>query len=679
MNKTILKLILLVVLVLWSRGTLGLSASTLGAGWPYHRMLTVDIPDNSAPGMNIAWAEFYTNESRLPDGSDLRVTTPEGVVLPSYIMRISPNDDLVRLAFQAAASGEYEVSWGNPHPGEASPALHIDHGVLMEVFPFDNDAVGGGWNQMQAILYQDEPDESFFVPNIFNQFDPTGDYSRRMFLYQGQIYIAVSGTYTFAFDVSTMGYLNIDGQNLLVKNRSSGMAGRARFSKQVNLTPGWHQVEVGTVQLWGRPGAALDWRTPAEEQYSPVPPSAFAPIARAQVGALVKTGGDYAADFDISPEAQIFVPPQNYFQRYSFQINIPSSFAPEVTWNFSDGQQTMGLNVNHEFLTPGIYKVQVLVNEAGNTFTTERRISIQDQMYSRGEFPPDDPARVVAYIINSYRLDQLDAEQLYSGIQFFEKYQGQNGLDDWGEAWANSKQTQPADQVLETADDIAQRFTMEGQYDKAAAIYLTAADKQLDMGSRTQLLWRYAATACDYTQQGADVLATLQQWSQDHQDLPADAQHALQTALGYAAIATGNGKLAQQYVDAAGNASNISYGSEQIREGVLAHNAESYIQTRDFQMARKLLNEWDYEFPSAMLEGYTRLLRFELLSAQGLQIAAANSAVVFVNAEPDSFYSAELLYRAALAYAQGGEMDRAQTTKDRLKKDYPESPYAYKP
>ena len=281
-----------------------LSAATLGQGWPYHRMLTVEIPDNDAPGQNIAWAEFYTNQSRLPDGSDLRATTPEGVILPIYIMRISPDDDLVRLAFQALASGEYEVWWGNPNPGEAPPALHMDRGVFMQVFQFDRNAVGGGWQQAQNVLLQDQSDESFFVPNIFNQFDPTGDYNRRMFLYQGQMHIAEEGTYTFAFEVSTMGYCNIDGQNILAKNRAGGMAGRARFSRQVELTPGWHQVEIGAIQTGGRPGAALDWIPPNEYRYSPVPPSAFAPVGHASVGVLMKTGADYTADFSITPQAQ---------------------------------------------------------------------------------------------------------------------------------------------------------------------------------------------------------------------------------------------------------------------------------------------------------------------------------------------------------------------------------------
>ncbi|HMD54655.1 MAG TPA: hypothetical protein VKJ65_08920, partial [Phycisphaerae bacterium] len=272
-------------------------------------MLTVEIPDNDAPGQNIAWAEFYTNQSRLPDGSDLRATTPEGVILPIYIMRISPDDDLVRLAFQALASGEYEVWWGNPNPGEAPPALHMDRGVFMQVFQFDRNAVGGGWQQAQNVLLQDQSDESFFVPNIFNQFDPTGDYNRRMFLYQGQMHIAEEGTYTFAFEVSTMGYCNIDGQNILAKNRAGGMAGRARFSRQVELTPGWHQVEIGAIQTGGRPGAALDWIPPNEYRYSPVPPSDFAPVGHASVGVLMKTGADYTADFSITPQAQIFVPP----------------------------------------------------------------------------------------------------------------------------------------------------------------------------------------------------------------------------------------------------------------------------------------------------------------------------------------------------------------------------------
>lgn len=655
-----------------------LRAATLGQGWTFHRPLTVLVPDTDAPGKNIAWAEFYTNQARLPDGSDLRVTTSDRVILPIYIMRISPDDDLVRLAFQAPADGDYQVWWGNPHPDNPPPALQIDRGVLMQIFQFDNDALGGGWQQTQNVLQQDQPDESFFVPNIFNQFDPTGDYNRRMFLYTGQLHIAEPGTYTFAFDVSTMGYLNIDGQNILAKNRATGMAGRARFSNRLELDPGWHQVQVGVVQTWGRSGAALDWITPNEYRYSPVPASAFAPVSHASAGVLMQVGAEYTVDFTVIPKAQIFVPPENYFQRYSFAINVPGSFAPDVTWTFSDGQQATGLNVDHVFLTPGVYQVQAQVKQGANSFTATRRIRIQDQIYSLGEFPPGDPSGTVGDLINNYSLDQLSAQQLYLGIQFFEKYGNFDSLSNWGQAWANCKQSEDTQEVFDTADDLVSRFIQHSQYSQAAAIYQAAANKQMDDESQAGMLFRYATTTCDYANDSEDVLGVLQQWQQNHSDLSAGAQHTLNTALAFAAIANGNGKLAQQYVDAAGDAANVSYGAAQIRQGVLAHNVESYIATRDFPTAQRLLNRWDYEFPIAMTQGYTRLLRFELLSAQNLPIAAAKGAVEFVNAEPDSFYAAELLYRAAQAYKQGGQSDNAQAVMDKLKQNYPESPYAYK-
>ncbi len=652
-------------------------AATLGAGWPFRRALSVNLLPTSAPGNNLAWAQFYTNSARLPDGADLRVTTTNGMILPMRLLRVSPEDDLVRLAFQEPASGTYYVWWGNLHPGKAPPVCKIDRGVFLRVYPL----IGGprnNWMQMQRLFDRTRPFASMFVPNMFMGYDPTGWDRSDMMLYTANLHITSAGSYTFAFDVADAGFLNLDGKNLLTKTRPSWVQGRVRYSRSIYLKPGWYPITVAELHFWWLAAITVDWKPPGAGQFTPIPPAAFAPANQAEVGRLEKIGAGYTADFSVRPRCELFVPPDNYLQRYTFTARVPSTFAPRVSWIFSDGQTAQGLRVDHEFLAPGVYTVQIHIHQAGNTFVGKRRIRIRTEMFSKFPYPPTDPAGRVADIIDTYNLKTLPGKQLQRGIMFFEHYKHLHGIKAWGLAWALSTDKQSTRTIMATAKLLVRRELAQADFQQAGNIFLMASGKHIDALTQTRLLAHYAFTACNYTGAAPEILQTLQHWKQYHSGLPPQASHNLNTALAYAAVADGNGALAAHYVKAAGDFPSMPYSAQELRQGVLARNVESYILSHHFRTAEDLLNGWDMQFPRAIIKGYTRLLRVKLMVAQRRFIYAAQIAVQFVNSEPKSFYAAKLLYRASAAYKLAGKATRAEFLLARLKKDYPESPYAYK-
>jgi hypothetical protein len=166
------------------------------------------------------------------------------------------------------------------------------------------------------------------------------------------------------------------------------------------------------------------------------------------------------------------------------------------------------------------------------------------------------------------------------------------------------------------------------------------------------------------------------------------AVQAAQAALAYALIAKGDGKAAKAAVDAAvsnappppGRAGATSaadiFNQMEIRQGVLTRNVENYIRTKDLDTAWTLLNQWELEFPQALWEGFSRTLRVKLAAAEGRNLVAARMALAQARANPDGFYAAELLYRAAEQFKLGGEQQQARTVMDLLAGKYPESPFA---
>ncbi len=650
--------------------------ANIGPGWPYRRPLYVNLARSSAPGSAMAWATIYTNKARLPDGADLRVTTAGGRLEPMRILRISPKDSEVRIAFDAPVAGKYWVWWGNPSPGAKPPALKITRGVLMQIYQGRGPVI-----QTRRMLRQGFKNSpligSYFIPSIFQRYNPMGPVNNDLIRYRGMLHIVRPGRYVMAFDVDGAGYVDIDGRPVLQKRGLGWMQGNVRFKRAINLTRGWHRVEVGQYHRWGPSGVALDWRYPGERYYSPVPVTAFAPIAAARAGALRKTAGGYAADFSISPQAQIFVPASHYFQRYTFSALVPASFSPSVHWRFSDGQKADGLQVNHVFLTPGLYTISMRVHQAGQNFRTSMRIRVKSELYSLFPFPPADPAVLTANILNSYSLGGLSVEQLYRGVEFFHRYNTYHGLTRWAMAWAAAKDYQNSAQVAKGAGLIARGLMARNQFAQAAKVYYLVSQKKVSPQVQAMALQRYAVITCDHSNAAAAVLSKLQAWYQQHAGANPAVKRRICAALAYAAIGAGNGKLAKKFVQASGGP-GMAYSAAEIRQGVLARNVESYIESNHLRTARRLLNEWDTDFPQAVLKGYTRLLRMKLLRHSGHPMATVRMAIAYVNAEPKSFYAAQILYEAKQTADNAGHRNQGLLIFAKLKQNYPESPYAYK-
>jgi hypothetical protein len=151
----------------------------------------------------------------------------------------------------------------------------------------------------------------------------------------------------------------------------------------------------------------------------------------------------------------------------------------------------------------------------------------------------------------------------------------------------------------------------------------------------------------------------------------------VRAAILYAAIAKGDGKLAKSIADETASKDGAAdYRERQIRQGVLARNIENYIRTKETDTALKLIDDWESEFPDAIWEGFTRTLRVKLAVAEKRPTVAARIALQHARANPEGFYAAELLYRAAENFRAAKDDARASEAMELLRGKYPESPYA---
>ena len=214
-------------------------ADMLPEGFTFRRPLNFKQAVSDAPGPNAAVAEFYTNGQAKPDGSDIRVTTADRILVPQKILQISPKDDFVRIAFATLGDGPYDVWWGDAKAGGGggggaglAPAKELDikRGIFAEVFRTPAGAQREARNAqgLDKLFHQNKPMGAVFVPEIFLGYNPLGEEWDTMFHYQSQFKIDKAITADFAFTVANTGALTIDGKVIAEEIRSGHQGAGAR-------------------------------------------------------------------------------------------------------------------------------------------------------------------------------------------------------------------------------------------------------------------------------------------------------------------------------------------------------------------------------------------------------------------------------------------------------------------
>ena len=641
----------------------------------HRRALTFRIANSDAPGDNMAVADFYVDASHKPDGSDLRVLNAAGGLVPMQVLHVSALDDRVRIAFATKTDGPYSVTWGNK-PDKPSPPLIPKRGVFAEVYRLPAGAVVRTPEMIEQMFAKAGPRlTASFVNELSVGFIPAGPQDDAMVRYTSQFKVDKAGDYDIALAVGKAGYVGIDGTAVL-NDFGGRMIRDARNSKTITLTAGWHALVAAQInRATGETGIEVAWRKAGDttQKFATIPNSA--PAAKALDGPIEPLKPGPEADFTIEPQAEGFFTPDTYCPRYAFEARPAGVLASQkltFAWDFGDGQTSSVRRTNHYFLAPGVYPVTLTLQAGTTTYKATRRVQIGERLIDLFPTPPEDLPKVIDGVVDLYAPDKLNAASSLRGTMYYEKELREPQYLAWGKAWLQKKDAQDAQTVNDEAIALSHTWLEKGEADMAAQALELASQKDIGLDHQSRLMHRavvmYAGEAGE-----PDKTATLANSWTDR--VSTAAKPVILAAQAYAAIAKGDGKRAKDLCKL-GTSGNLPLNKQQINQGVMTRNVEAYIRTKEYEEAAKILDDWEIDYPDALTEGYSRLLRVKLLVAQGRPQTAFRIALDHARALPDSFYAAELLYRAAEASKAANRPADAKTAMDLLKSKYPESPYA---
>lgn len=623
--------------------------------WPYRRAVNVTWDAEHATGREVAQVTILTAGHHLRDGSDVRVLTYDGRPVAFEVMRVGPGDQ-VEVAFGLhRQSKDYYVYWGRSQPPPLpadQPKFAPTSGLLMEVRQWNTRRA----NNFQQIMQSFDASQSVLGKTMIDQpllsYNPVADQRQSISKITGTILAPIDGSYYFAINADDRAGLWIDGQPVAF---ASHIAGDARFNGTIDLTRGQHDFTVYLANFGGDCRLNVGWRTPGTAKMQTMERGAFGYIFGGVIGPMEQTGKRLVADFQPQYMGECF-----FSNEYAHRIRFTAAEVRggEYEWSFGDGQTARGQQVDHVYLTGGVFPVKITVKtkEAQDTQTTELQVQ---RDFSNLRRMKEDGVITIAPIVRGYDLSGAPPDQLIRMIELQQQ--------------AGDRQA-----MLAAAMPLA-RLVKQPTIAKALAALQLAVDDALSAGMTDQAiaLLEQVPENSNLQPRAAVILGeSLLWWGGDAQKAanvlqPYKKNAAVQRTLGQALILSGHKQEGLSLLQSL--PVTVEQAKQAAVSGALARTVEFYIDQKEVDAGETSWQQWMQQFPADFVEGYSLLLRVRLMELRGLLSQAATIAQSFATAVPDSPYAPRLLDTAS-RLLKSTDPDRSAALHQLLKQRYPEDP-----
>ena len=653
--------------------------------WHYRRSATVSEAKRSGlPGDDIAVLTMPSGGLIQPDGRDIRITTASGRIVKHRVLMVGPGD-VVRIAFALQPPvKKYFVYFGNAQADKPKQILKIQRGVLMETWAYP----GGGIANFRQVLGVFRRANVFlgrdFRRDIFIGHNPFGPQNRICSIFTGALLCPRDGDYLFSTTSRDASFLLVDGK-VVVRNGGHHRAWpRAVKIGRIHLKKGLHELKVYHVSTRGDPIIVAAWRPPGVRRIWKIPPAAFAPIIRATPGFIEQYGKALTADFIYHHAGETFLA-NRYLQRYEFVGALSGRFAGKCRyeWDFGDGQKlsittsaAKPVKCEHVYLSDGAKKVRLVVKVGAREFSRTNVIHVA-RPWDRITENRMEPLGLYARVVAEYDFTSASAMDIANAIVLFKRTGLFDAIVRAGDALISKKDV-PV-QTFQEAMDIYTDVLVEKMNNSRKAI--EALLQAAKMSSSPAISARLMSKAGRYAlQSGNDTLA-MKIFSQAiHRYSALTTNEVIRDAkigIGDVWRYRGNYKKALQAYKQAGpsqSCKGLSPEKRAVRRGDLIRHAEDYIRRRLYDDAIRMIDQWENEFPTDKLEGYSTLMRVKLAMRRKQYKDAITQAEQLIKVNPRSNYAPDLLLLEAQAYKAIGKDEQFHKTLNRLIKDYPESP-----
>jgi tetratricopeptide (TPR) repeat protein len=616
------------------------------AGWQARAVIEIPTPSKD-PGVDSAGVRILCQGRAKPDGSDYRVVDASGKPVPFQVLFHDP-DRYSLLAFKADhPQACYFVYFGNPQAArppemvQADPQLGAGSPkggwVPKSVFvletmerpegdnprsPADMAKLLAGSKRKHGARFQRR------VADGYNSFGPSDFY---ISVYRGWINIPAAGKYGFCTASNEASFSFLDGKPLVhwpgFHTAERGMHGEV--NAEVDLTAGLHYLEYYHEERTLEQMAFLGWKPPGERGYVAIPESIYTAPHAAVVSRYEDSKGPLLT-FEpvITDSVWPATRSEGQYTRCVFQPAKNAALPQGTTyrWDFGDGQSATGAEVDHVYLTLGVFNVTLTAQTPGGTQTARWPLQVFDIEHVTDQFkegrPPD-----YAKLVKTYDRSKLDATALKELAMLLAE------AELWTEAVDACKsylQRFPTAKPLDAARvrrlmaDCTLRLG-QGSTDQAISNYQAALIKEMPAAEHIDLLARLIRLIGLERSEVAKAEPILKQVEEAVRSSKAD-EADVQPAYRRAVIALADARLWAGNRDGAtelyGRAERLSgkYIPSQVRAariGAYPNSIREYLATKNYGAALDIVDNWDETFPTDKVHGHTYFYRGKILALRG--------------------------------------------------------------
>lgn len=640
--------------------------------WEYRLWFECPQVRTGLPGQDVCVVEFLSGGRLRPDGADLRVVSG-GTPVRHRIIQRRGDEDLCRVAFELKGD-RAAVYLGNERAGPPGQALEIRRGCLLETFEYRGGSPGNLTGMREVLkLAEPAPQGADFVPNVFFGHNPFADSERFVSRYTGWLMCPETGTYVFCTSSDDASFLLIDDTLVVEWPGWHGAVADTRFQARKSLEKGLHKLEYLHVNGGGETIAVAAWQLPSQKRIVPIPPEAFAPVARGRFLRAERLGGRPALHFEVEIAGYCY-----FEDRIAVRVifrNMTDPAGGRSAWDFGDGLSGTGAICEHVYLSEGVYRVRLTMGKD----TVENRVRVERPWGKLPSAPPE-PASRYAETVRRYELSKMAGPALEAAALLF-KAAGMPEEEERVLLAVVERPSEVSDRVyFEAVLFLVKRWREEPSRRQAAMKLLSRAEAHLRgdpnlharvLKERGDILFYYERDLDGALGEYDKVVGRFAGKLEDH------IVRITKIRIGDVFRKKGDyDKALEAYRDAERFRIHGVQGDPQVRKGSLMQAAESAVEQKDISAAQLALDTLEWEFPAEKLFGQTSLLRAKaaLLEKNFAEALVQLDDLVRVN--PRANAAPEALFLAAEIERSLGRTAEAVRRYEQLVKEYPDSPRA---
>jgi tetratricopeptide (TPR) repeat protein len=662
--------------------------------WTCRAVVAIPAP-STEEGVDAAGVKILCQGHAKPDGSDYRVLDAAGKAV-LFQLDFHDADHYSLLTFKTDNPKQiFFVYFGNPKAAQAAE----------QTADFPAPGAGqptGGWVPHSDFVYQtvdrpraediakehdpDNIDEmtkllagskgkhgARWQRRVSDGYNPFGSSDYYISIYRGWVRLPKAGAYQFCTVSNKASFSFLDGKPLIhwpgQHTTERGVHGEVNV--KVDLTAGLHYLEYYHETTPLEHMAYLAWRPSGDPgQFSPIPESFYTAPHVAVVTAYEDAKGPLLY-FEPVIADSVWPVERNEGQYTHVKFAVGKTPAlPEGTiyqWDFGDGQTAAGLEVEHVYLTLGLFNVTLTAQAPSGMQTARWPLTIFEIEHVTDQFKEGRP-KDYAKLAKAYDRSKLTAEALQELQHLLAEGDEPAEAVEVGKTFLQRFPTaEPLTQgrVRRLMADAAVRMGKDN-LDEAIANYEAALVKETPAAEKLDVLAhliRLVGVEREQPEKAAPIFGRAEETLKT-----AKVNDEVQAAYRRTLIAMGDVRMWQGKLDDAraqyGKAEKLGdFIPSQVRAarlGAYPDSLQEYLDTGNTGAALDLVDKWDEKFPTDKPSGHSLFWRGKVLLRRSQPQDATRFLDRAMRLTPGAPFETEARWLLAEALDQVGKKDEAK-------------------